>query len=306
MSLTITAPGKLNLCLHIGPTRADGYHELVSLFDSVSLHDTLTLVPVGPADAESSALDSVVCTGVQGENLVARALRLCREDGLLTGAPLHVKIEKRIPVAAGMGGGSADAAAALRLVSELQDRPLSNFEAVAFTLGADVPSQLRPGAAMVLGAGERVVPVDPRCLRDAERAYVIVAQPRGLSTADVFAQADRLELADPQIVARENDLVETVSAGLDLAGLCALVENSLEPAILGLRPELAGACDALREAGAITAAFTGSGPACFGVFSSAAAAEGAATKLTAGGHRTHAAIPVDREFAKPRKTAETA
>ncbi|MBK5229841.1 MAG: 4-(cytidine 5'-diphospho)-2-C-methyl-D-erythritol kinase, partial [Thermoleophilia bacterium] len=118
MSLTIAAPGKLNLCLHLGPTREDGYHELVSLFDSVSLHDTLTLMPAGPADAASSQLDSVDCAGVEGENIVARALRLCREDGLLTGASLHVKIEKHVPVAAGMGGGSADAAAMLRLVAD--------------------------------------------------------------------------------------------------------------------------------------------------------------------------------------------
>jgi 4-diphosphocytidyl-2-C-methyl-D-erythritol kinase len=304
VTLTIAAPGKLNLCLHVGPAREDGYHELVSLFDSVSLHDTLTLTPADPTNADAPALDSVVCAGVEGENLVARALRLCREKRLLAGAPLHIKIDKCLPVAAGMGGGSSDAAAALRLVSELQDHPLSDFEAVAFALGADVPSQLWPGAALVLGAGERIVPVDPRCLRDAGRAYVIIAQTHGLSTADVFAQADRLELADAQIVARENDLVELVSAGLDLAGLCDLVENSLEPAILGLRPELAGVCDALREAGAITAAFTGSGPTCFGVFSSAEAAAAAATKLTADGHRAKAAIPVGREFAKPRKTAD--
>jgi 4-diphosphocytidyl-2-C-methyl-D-erythritol kinase len=262
-------------------------------------------MPAGPAGAASPKLDSVDCAGVDGENIVAHALRLCREDGLLTGAPLHVKIEKHVPVAAGMGGGSADAAAMLRLVAELQDRPLSDFEAVAFSLGADVPSQLRPGAALVLGAGERVVPVDPRCLQDAQRAYVIVAQSRGLATADVFAHADRLALTDPLIAACESRLVETVSAGLDLAGLCALVENSLEPAIVGLRPELAGVCGALRQAGAITAAFTGSGPTCFGVFSSAAAAGAAAEKLSADGLKADAAIPVGREFAKPRKSSET-
>lgn len=304
MSWTIAAPGKLNLCLHVGPTREDGLHEIASLFDSVSLHDTLALVADGHKHAERPG-DTVECPGVTGENLVERALRMCREDGLLTGAPLHVRIEKRVPVAAGMGGGSADAAAALRLISAIQDRPLGDYEAVAFALGADVPSQLHPGAALVLGAGERVVPVDRRCLKEADRAYVIVAQPIGLSTAAVFEQADRLGLVEPDIVLRENELVETVSSGLDLRGLCALVSNTLEPAILGLRPELAGIPAALRAAGAMSAAFTGSGPTCFGVFPGSAAAELAAARLTAEGHIAYAATPVGPEFAMPVKVADT-
>lgn len=303
MSLTIAAPGKLNLCLHVGPTRPDGYHELVSLFDSVSLHDVVSLVPQGTTSGPSADIDSVDCPGVDGENLVTRALRLCRTEGLLTGAPLHVQIEKHVPVAAGMGGGSADAAAMLRLIAELQNRPSADYVAVAFALGADVPSQLHPGAALVLGAGERIVPIDPRCLKDADRAYVIVVQRQGLATVDVFQQADRLDAIDPQIVTRENDLVERVSAGLNLEALCHLVENSLEPAILGLRPELAGVPDALRDAGALAAAFTGSGPTCFGIFASMASAEIAAAELTANDHLAYAADPVGVEFAKPRRIA---
>lgn len=303
MSLTIAAPGKLNLCLHVGPTREDGYHELVSLFDSVSLHDELSLASESAARGPSADIDSVVCPGVEGENLVARALRMCREKELLTGAPLHVRIDKHVPVAAGMGGGSADAAAILRLVAEIQNRPISDYENLAFALGADVPSQLRPGAALVLGAGERIVPVDPRCLRNADRAYVIVAQQLGLATAAVFEQADRLDAADPHIVSREHNLLEKLSAGLDLPELCGLVENTLEPAILGLRPELAGVTGALRDAGALAAAFTGSGPTCFGVFATTDAAEAAAAELSARGHLAHAAVPVGPEFSRPRDRA---
>jgi 4-diphosphocytidyl-2-C-methyl-D-erythritol kinase len=303
MSLTIAAPGKLNLCLHVGPTREDGYHELVSLFDSVSLHDELSLVPESAARGPSADIDSVDCPGVDGENLVTRALRMCRDEELLTGAPLHVRIDKRVPVAAGMGGGSADAAAILRLVAEIQNRPISDYENAAFALGADVPSQLRPGSALVLGAGERIVPVDPRCLRNADRAYVIVAQHLGLATAAVFEQADRLDAIDPQIVSREHDLLEKLSAGLDLAELCGIVENTLEPAILGLRPELAGVTGALRDAGALAAAFTGSGPTCFGIFETSEAAETAAAELSAQGHLAHAAVPVGPEFSKPHDRA---
>lgn len=293
MNWTVAAPGKLNLYLHLGPVRDDGYHELLSLFDSVSLADVLTV--------NESTEDSVICPGVEGENLAARALRAARESGLWTGPPLRVRIEKHVPIAAGMGGGSADAAAVLRLIARLEDRPLKDFVDVAFTLGADVPSQLRPGAALVQGAGERVAPVDPRCLERAARAYVIVAQADGLSTAEVFAQADRAALGDPELARREDRLVETLAGGVDLGGLCALIDNALEPAILALRPELISLPDALRQAGALTASFTGSGPTCFGVFASLAEAESAAEELAAAGHRAWAAEPAGELFARPRE-----
>jgi 4-diphosphocytidyl-2-C-methyl-D-erythritol kinase len=291
---SIDAPGKLNLCLYLGPTRDDGLHEIASLFESVSLHDTLRLRQL------ESGKDHVICERVPGENLAARALRACREAGLLTGPPVELTIEKRIPVAAGMGGGSADAAAALRLVGELEDHPVDAFANVAFMLGADVPSQLTPGASLVHGAGERVVQVDPRCFDEAQRTYLIVTQSIGLSTADVFAQADRVDLPDPDIVDRENALLEIVSAGIDLATLSDLVENALEPAILALRPELAALPGTLRSLGARAAAFTGSGPTCFGIFETRAIAEIAAAKLVADGNVVHVAEPVGADFAIPR------
>lgn len=308
MRWTVAAPGKLNLCLQLGPPRDDGFHELLSLFESVSLADVLTV--------EQAAADSVQCPGVEGENLAARALRAARESGLWTGPHLAVRITKHVPVAAGMGGGSADAAAMLRLVARLEDRRLEDFCELAFTLGADVPSQLRPGAALVRGAGERVAPVDPRCLERAARAYVIVAQADGLSTAEVFAQADRAalcdpklgdpelgdpELGDPEFAGHEDQLVETLAGGVDLNGLCALVDNALEPAILALRPELSSLPNLLRQAGALAAAFTGSGPTCFGIFASFTAAEAAAEELTAAGHHAWTAEPVGERFARPRE-----
>lgn len=294
MNMTVAAPGKLNVCLHLGPIRDDGFHALVSLFDSVSLHDTLTLEARG-----EDATDVVVCPGVAGENIVARALRGCRESGLLTGPALRLRVDKRVPVAAGMGGGSGDAAAALRLVSVLERRPLSEFQSLAFALGADVPSQLHPGTAVVTGAGELVAPVDGRCLAGAGRAYVVVAQSQGLSTADVFRQADLAELPDPAIAAREEELTEALAGGLDLDGFCALVHNDFEQAIVALRPELVEVPRAILAAGALAAAFTGSGPTCFGVFPDLAAAELAAAALREDGHLAHAAEPVDEAFARP-------
>jgi 4-diphosphocytidyl-2-C-methyl-D-erythritol kinase len=293
--LRVDAPGKLTLGLFLGPTRPDGLHEIASLFESVSLADTLTLT-------ETDGLhDRVICDGIEGESLVERALRAAREAGILTSPPLQITIDKRIPVAAGMGGGSADAAAALRLVGAIEKRPVKEFERLAFALGADVPSQLVPGAALVHGAGERVAAIQPDCLAPAaSRAYVIIEQVQGLSTGEVFKQSDRSLLPEPEIVHREEALLEQISAGVDLEKLCALVENALEPAIVALRPELASLPAELMRSGALAAAFTGSGPTSFGIFDGIEAAESAALELTEAGHMAHAAIPVDASFGAVR------
>lgn len=294
MNLTINAPGKLNLCLFLGPTRGDGLHEIASLFESVSLHDTLTLRQLGEGP------DRVACGGVPGLNLAEQALQAARAAGLLTGPPVEITIEKRVPVAAGMGGGSADAAATLRLIGELEGHAPEAFQSVAFALGADVPSQLVPGASLVHGAGERVTVIDEKAFEQAERAYVIIAQSIGLSTADVFQQADRSGLPETDIAAREASLMRTVTAGVDFEQLCGLVDNGLQPAILALRPELANIPATLVESGARVAAFTGSGPTSFGIFESQGAAEAAAVQLVAAGHDAHVAHPVGAEFCRPR------
>ncbi|HEY2715163.1 MAG TPA: 4-(cytidine 5'-diphospho)-2-C-methyl-D-erythritol kinase, partial [Solirubrobacterales bacterium] len=147
--MLLHAPAKLNLCLYLGRPRADGLHELCSLFEPLALAD---LVRVEEADA-----DVVLCRGVDGPpeaNLAARALAALREAGWARG-PLRIEVEKRVPVAAGLGGGSGDAAAVLRLAAgEVAELP-----AIAAALGADVPSQLRPALALVRGAGELVEPL---------------------------------------------------------------------------------------------------------------------------------------------------
>ena len=131
------------------------------------------------------ASDEVVCPGVEGENLAARALAALRERGWER-PPLRIEIEKRIPVAAGLGGGSADAAAVLRLAAG----EVADLEQIAAALGADVPSQLTPALALVRGAGERVEPLP----EPAPHAVVLLPDGGGLSTAAVFAEADRLGL----------------------------------------------------------------------------------------------------------------
>jgi 4-diphosphocytidyl-2-C-methyl-D-erythritol kinase len=264
--MLLHAPAKLNLCLYLGRIRDDGLHEICSLFEPLALADLITLTP--------AERDEVVCPGVEGENLVARALAALRECGWER-EPLRVEIEKRVPVAAGLGGGSGDAAAILRLAAgEVRDLP-----ELAARLGADVPSQLRPALALVRGAGEHVFPLpDP-----VEHAAVLLPGGGGLSTAAVFAEADRLGLGRPPEELDELATQLRQVAGADASPLDypELLVNDLEPAALSVRPDVGEAMDELRRAGAPVAILSGSGPTAVGLFPDLAAAQAAAEKLDA-------------------------
>jgi 4-diphosphocytidyl-2-C-methyl-D-erythritol kinase len=234
----------------VGRPRADGLHPLGSLFASIELEDRVT---VEPADR-----DLVECPAVPGHNLAALAVGVFRE-AVPDLPPLAVRIDKRIPVAAGLAGGSADAAAVLRAVNELAGRPLdaAGLRELAARLGSDVPSQVEPRHALVSGVGERVEP-----LRLPQMALVLVPQREGLATADVYAELDRLGRGRDRI---EHERLRPL-AGVSLRELADAVENDLEPAALSLRPELEEPLRALRDAGALAAAISGSGPTAFGVF----------------------------------------
>jgi 4-diphosphocytidyl-2-C-methyl-D-erythritol kinase len=258
------APAKLNLCLYLGARRDDGLHELCSLFEPLALGD--------PIEIEEAGRDEVVCPGVEGENLAARALAALRERGW-NGPPMRIEIEKRIPVAAGLGGGSADAAAVLRLAQG----EVADLEQIAAGLGADVPSQLTPALALVRGVGERI----ERLPEPAPHAVVLLPDGGGLSTAAVFAEADHLGLG--RDAAELGDLARRLrsaaGAGASPLAYPELLVNDLEPAARSLRPGIGDALDALRAAGAPHALLTGSGPTVFGLFENLAAARAAAGKL---------------------------
>jgi 4-diphosphocytidyl-2-C-methyl-D-erythritol kinase len=270
-----TAPAKVNLVLHVGRRRADGLHEICSLFASLELADELLVEALGreaaPRNTEAPGPDRIVCPGVAGPNLAAAALAAFRAAaGDLP--PLKVTIDKRIPVAAGLGGGSADAAAALRAANHLAGRPLdaSALHAIASALGADVPSQLEPRHALVTGAGEHVEPVDL-----PEMTLVLVPSHEGLSTKDVYAEADRM----PSTRAHLDPESLRALAKAPLATLAKGMENDLEAAALSLRPERARTLAQLEEAGAVAACISGSGPTAFGVFATRTEAEAAAATL---------------------------
>jgi 4-diphosphocytidyl-2-C-methyl-D-erythritol kinase len=260
------APAKLNLVLQVGRPRPDGLHEICSIFASLELSDELTLLASDTDD------DEVVCPGVDGPNLVEAALRLFRERVDPQLPTLRVTIDKRIPVAAGLGGGSADAAAALRAANELAARPLdlAGLRALAGELGADVPSQVEPRHALVTGAGERV-----ERLRLPAMGLVLVPSEGGLSTADVYREADRIESTRYEL---DPNRLRALAAG-PLPTLAACVENDLQAAAISLRPDVREPLEQLREAGALAAAVSGSGPTAFGVFSGPAMAERAAAAV---------------------------
>ena len=249
---------KVNLCLLMGAPRADGRHELVTLFESVGLADDLRLT-AATGEAGSSVTDEVVCPGVRGPNLVSAALEALRERGW-AGPPLRVEIDKRIPVAAGMGGGSSDAAAVLRAAVALG--PAMDADAlaeIAAGLGSDVPSQLDPGVSLGLGAGDHVTPLPDL----AAHAVVVVPQRFWLSTAHVYREADRLGLGRDAAALLE--LRAELEAGLAADGRPALAVNDLQAAALSLCPEIQHGLDAVREAGIEQALVCGSGPTVIGV-----------------------------------------
>ncbi len=261
---TLRAPAKLNLCLYLGPKREDGLHEIRSLFEPLELADELCI-------AEAAA-DEVICEGIEAPDLTAKALAALRRHGW-DGPPLRIEVTKRVPVAAGLGGGSADAAAVLRLAMG----EVEGLRAIAAGIGADVPSQLQPRPCLVAGAGEVIEPVPP----PGEHAVVLIPQGDGLATAEVYAEADRLGSprgdSELEAIRRQlRDAVDTAASPLDYR---EHLVNDLQRAAISLRPEIEGALAALEGAGAAHAMVTGSGPTSFGLFRTAEEAAAAAGEL---------------------------
>jgi 4-diphosphocytidyl-2-C-methyl-D-erythritol kinase len=255
------AYAKLNLMLHVGRPRADGLHPLCSIFASIDLFDDLRV--------EEAPEDAVDCPGVDGPNLAEAALTAYRRR-VPHLPPLRVSIEKRIPVAAGLGGGSADAAAALRAANRIAGDPLEpgDLRELGAQLGSDVPSQIEPQHELVSGVGEIVEPIELPPF-----GAVLIPQADGLSAGAVYAQFDllgggRSEL-DPGIL---RELTE------DMA-LAPVLGNDLQPAVLALRPELEGVLESLQQTGALGELVSGSGPTCFALFDDLPAAVTAAATL---------------------------
>jgi 4-diphosphocytidyl-2-C-methyl-D-erythritol kinase len=298
LPLRASAPAKINLGLLVGPTRADGRHEIASAMQSISLADELTLEA-----AHDAGQDEVLCAGVPGENLAARALALFRAATDWDGPSLRLQIDKRIPVAAGLGGGSADAAATLRLAraaSGLGDEDL--LLVLAEELGADVPAQVIPGRWLASGAGEllQVLP-DPV----SPLGVLVLAQAKPLSTAEVYATADRLGLARDAFSLRAHLKTQgqAFELGAPLPRDIELLHNDLQAAAIELCPEIGDALKQAEQAGAEIAFVSGSGPTVVGLFARAnglARAERAAAGVAGREPAALAAVSVGSDFGRVR------
>ena len=284
MSLTLAAPGKVNLGLRILGRRADGYHRLESLFLPIDLADTVELaLRDRPGVALALAGD---CAGVPGgeQNLAVRAAEsFLAEAGSDRG--VEILLEKRLPAPGGLGGGSSDAGAVLRGLAELLPGALApaRLRSLALRLGADVPFFLAPGPALVGGIGEEILPVD-----GLPSLALLLAHPGvALATATVYAEYDAgassltASGAGPSIRAL---LALREEAGRARAGpietsLCALVANDLEPAASRLCPAVLELRKEIEATGALAVSLSGSGPTVFGVFPDAAAAAEAQRRM---------------------------
>ncbi len=265
LPLRAQAPAKINLGLLLGPTRPDGRHELTTVMQSISLADELTL---SAAPERSAGGDVVVCPGVPGpstENLAAAALAAFRAATGWEAPPLQLHIVKRVSVAAGLGGGSGDAAATLRLAaaaSGLGDPAL--LQELARTLGADVPAQVRPGRWLARGAGEQLEGLpDPV----VSLGVLVLPAAGALATAQVYAQADRMGLArEPAELEEARDaLARALADGSPLPPV-ELLRNDLQDAARALCPEIDAALRDARSAEADAVLVSGSGPTVLGLF----------------------------------------
>jgi 4-diphosphocytidyl-2-C-methyl-D-erythritol kinase len=255
----VRAPAKLNLALCVGPLRADGFHELATVFQAIGLYDEvsvsrsdeLTVRVEGPPELGSDDVP------LDATNLAVRAVALAAAT---TGQDprLAVRISKGIPVSGGCAGGSADAAAALVACDALWGTGLGKDElaGLAAQLGSDVPFALHGGTALGTGRGEQLTEV----LERGSWSWVLAVSTGGLSTPAVYAECDRQREAGPVALASAPDDVLAALRQGDADALGRALCNDLQPAALALRPALRPVLDAARALGALGAIVSGSGP----------------------------------------------
>ena len=275
LKLTVRAHAKVNLDLRVLGVRADGYHELRTVFQTIELHDTL-VCSEKPGPFTLKCRNPVV--PLDATNLVWKAAAALwtalGRSGEIRDAV--VQIDKKIPVEAGLGGGSSDAAAALLALGRLWGgAPVTLLREVGATIGSDVPFFLSGGTALGLGRGEEIYP-----LVDLPPHYVVIVRPPfGVSTAEAYAWYDE----DRAAGLRENREFQTLP--VPWPSRAAQMVNDLEPPVLRRHQEITAFKAQLRDAGATAAAMSGSGSAVFGLFRSRLAAERAVKPLSRNGAR---------------------
>jgi 4-diphosphocytidyl-2-C-methyl-D-erythritol kinase len=252
MSVTASAPGKINLFFTVGALQPDGFHEVVSIYQALNLRETVSVT----AAKEFSLTVSGIIEGVPTDetNLAIKAAKF------VSRSPLAIHIEKTVPVAGGMGGGSADAAAVIVAASKMCGAKVTASETVA--LGSDVPFAILGGTALGTGRGELLTPLETT----GEFHWVLVPAALGLSTPEVYRTLDELR---PKPEERDAmPLIAALRKGVP-SDIAPLLHNDLQQAALHLRPELQETIDALESAGALRAMVSGSGPTILALVESA-------------------------------------
>ena len=269
--MQVMARAKINWTLDILGRQPDGYHQLDMLLQSVALCDTVTLQP---GETLSLRLSQGARVPDTEDNLILKAAKALKEaTGCTYGADIY--LQKNIPIGAGMGGGSADAAAVLAGLNKLWgiSLPLAELQRIGLKVGADVPFCLKGGLQRARGIGEILEP-----LACARQFWLVVVQPcRGLGTKKVFTTLEWEQI--PQSARPDTQAAILALGEGDLHALCRAMGNALQPTSEALRPEIRFAVQALRLQGARQAMMTGSGSAVYGVFASAVHARTAQTAL---------------------------
>ena len=255
-SVEVQVPAKVNLQLSVGPKKADGYHEVVTVFQAISLYDT---IKISPSDQFQISIKGDYTNGVPLDqtNLVYKAVELMAEK-FDTDKALEIEISKSIPVAGGMAGGSADAAGALLGIDQLFGLGLSRDELgeVARNLGSDVPFMLHGGTAVGRGHGDEITPA----LSRGTYHWVIAVSSNGLSTPSVYGECDRLRTGlDIKAPTLNDELLQALLSG-DSARVGKSLNNDLQAAACSLRPALRLILDTGQEYGALGGIVSGSGP----------------------------------------------
>ena len=255
-SVTARVPAKVNLELMVGPPRADGFHHLATVFQAVGLHDDITVEPA-PDWGITINGPYAALVPADGTNLALRAARLLADQAGID-TPVHITIDKDIPVAAGMAGGSADAAGALLACDALWAvwSSRSALGDLAAELVSDVPFALMGGTAMGSGRGDRLAPV----LGRGRYTWVFALSDEGLSTPKVYAECDRLRAGVRVAEPRPSGAMMTALRSGDATSLGHALSNELQPAALSLQPRLEEVLRTGLDNGALGGIVSGSGP----------------------------------------------
>ena len=255
-SVTARVPAKINLELRVGSRRPDGFHHLATVFHAVGLHDDIT---VEPAPEWGITINGPYADLVPADdtNLALRAARLLAAEAGID-LPVHITIDKDIPVAAGMAGGSADAAGALLACDALWGlwSPKAAMEDLAARLGSDVPFALLGGTAMGSGRGDQLAPV----LGRRRYTWVLALSNVGLSTPAVYAECDRLRVGTTVPEPMSSASMMTALRSGDAGSLGRALRNDLQPAALSLQPRLEEVLRTGMDNGALGGIISGSGP----------------------------------------------